>query len=174
MTSLQNYDLLFTILPIVYTLLFFILFCQYTEWRESLLLSSMTWGITVTAITEGLSLFKEITFIGLALAWIGLDIFAGIILAVKLRKDGLKLFRKQIPDFETFDYLTLGGIAVIIFITGVIAFMAPPNTWDLMTYHMSRVMHWIQDKSVSPFPTSISRQYILLHGANSRSCNFNF
>ncbi len=125
------------------------------------LLSSITWGTTVTAITEGLSLFKQITFPSLAFAWIGLDIFAGLVLVNKIKKDGIKLFQKTNLDLETFDYLTLGGIAVIICITGVIAFVAPPNTGDSMTYHLSRVMHWIQDKSVSPYPTNISRQIYL-------------
>jgi hypothetical protein len=39
-------------------------------------------------------------------------------------------------------------------VIGVIAVVAPPNTWDGMSYHMARVAHWIQDQSVRHFSTS--------------------
>ncbi len=34
----------------------------------------------------------------------------------------------------------------------------PPNNWDSLTYHMSRVSHWIANKNVSAYPTNIYRQ----------------
>ncbi|MCL2930746.1 MAG: hypothetical protein MGG11_00090 [Trichodesmium sp. MAG_R03] len=36
---------------------------------------------------------------------------------------------------------------------GLIAMVAPPNNWDSMTYHMSRVVHWMQNQSVAHYPT---------------------
>ena len=52
-----------------------------------------------------------------------------------------------------------------------IAFFAPPNTWDSMTYHMARVAHWIQNHRVDLYPTQDERQiwkdpwaeYAILH-----------
>lgn len=55
-------------------------------------------------------------------------------------------------------YIILAGTACIVIITGLIAIIAPPNTWDSMTYHMPRVMHWIQNKTVAHYPTAIQRQ----------------
>ena len=52
----------------------------------------------------------------------------------------------------------LAGITLIITTIGLIALVAPPNTWDSMTYHMSRVVHWQQNHSVSHYSTSIPRQ----------------
>ncbi len=54
---------------------------------------------------------------------------------------------------------------LIICVTGMIALVAPPNTYDAMTYHMARVMHWIQNHSVAYYPTHILRQLYLSPGA---------
>ena len=45
------------------------------------------------------------------------------------------------------------------------AILYPPNTWDSMTYHMSRIVYWIQNQSIEYFPTNNSRQNILNPGA---------
>ncbi len=46
-----------------------------------------------------------------------------------------------------------------------VALVAPPNTFDSMTYHMPRVMHWIENASVWPYPTNILRQLYMAPGA---------
>ena len=45
--------------------------------------------------------------------------------------------------------------------TFITALISPPNNWDSMTYHMSRVEYWIQNKSISFFKTNNPRQNIL-------------
>jgi hypothetical protein len=40
-----------------------------------------------------------------------------------------------------------------------------PNNWDSMTYHLARVAHWIQHRSVEPYPTHVDRQVIIQPGA---------
>jgi hypothetical protein len=40
-----------------------------------------------------------------------------------------------------------------------------PNNWDSMTYHLARIAHWLQHRSVAPFPTPIERQVIYQPGA---------
>ncbi len=52
----------------------------------------------------------------------------------------------------------LAGAAGIVAITLLIALTAPPNTWDSLTYHMPRVVRWLQDGSVDFFPTWCPRQ----------------
>src|SRR4029078_8299879 len=42
--------------------------------------------------------------------------------------------------------------------TVLTAMTARPNQWDAMVYHLSRVDHWIQDRSVGFYPTHIIRQ----------------
>jgi hypothetical protein len=52
----------------------------------------------------------------------------------------------------------------------VLALITPPNMYDSMTYHMSRVVHWIQNGSLAHYPTSIGRQLFLPPGAELPSC----
>lgn len=52
-------------------------------------------------------------------------------------------------------------IGFIVSLTGLIAFVAPPNNYDSMTYHLGRVVHWIQNHGVQHYPTSIERQLFM-------------
>jgi hypothetical protein len=52
-------------------------------------------------------------------------------------------------------------IGVIVSLTGLIAFVAPPNNYDSMTYHLGRVVHWIQNHGVQHYPTNIDRQLFM-------------
>lgn len=65
-------------------------------------------------------------------------------------------------------------LAVAFFATMILwaALTALPNTFDSMTYHLSRIMHWIQNGTVAHYETNIPRQnelgplaeYLILHG----------
>jgi len=33
-----------------------------------------------------------------------------------------------------------------------------PYNWDSLTYHLPRIMHWVQNKSVAHYATNIDRQ----------------
>jgi len=54
------------------------------------------------------------------------------------------------------------GIILIVIIIPLLfqTLFVPPNNWDSMTYHMSRVEHWRQNENVYPFPTGNIRQVI--------------
>lgn len=76
------------------------------------------------------------------------------------------------------------GVALIVVILAVIAGVAPPNTWDSMSYHLPRIMHWLQQGSLAHYPTANLRQlyqapgaeYAMLHlyalGGGDRLLNF--
>lgn len=67
--------------------------------------------------------------------------------------------------------LTLALLALLLGAIGVTAVVAPPNTGDSLYYHMSRVAHWVQNRSVAHYPTHVLAQlhqnpgaeFILLH-----------
>ena len=55
-------------------------------------------------------------------------------------------------------FVTFIAIAVLVCAVFAVAHLAPPNTYDALTYHMPRVMHWLRRESLDYFPTNIPRQ----------------
>jgi len=45
-------------------------------------------------------------------------------------------------------------IFLLLFYQGIIY---PPNNWDSLTYHMSRIMYWLSNENLNHFPTHILR-----------------
>ena len=156
----------------------FRLVCNF-ERRLAMLQALVVIGGLVWFITEFLSLFKAITLAGLAVLW-------GIVwlttLAIITRVPGGKIGKAILTDLRAMQgYLVMlprGLLAMLIFmfvgmsVLGLIAFVAAPNTWDSMTYHLSRVMHWEQNRSLAFYPTSISRQLHLGPMAEMAILNF--
>jgi 4-amino-4-deoxy-L-arabinose transferase-like glycosyltransferase len=155
---LPNGNYLLAVFPVLFMFILFVLYLQSSSWREAILQSSIIWGITTVLISEGLSVFKQLTFINLIFIWFLGDILIGLILYTRVKKDGFKSINKPFFNLKNIYFFVFAGILIYILITGMIAFMAPPNTTDSLTYHMSRVMHWIENQSVAAYPTTISRQ----------------
>ncbi len=114
--------------------------------------------------TELLSALHSITFTGVLLAWIPPAV-AG----------GWYLFRHFPPPKDLFRRFTSHWIPpfllLVLLFSLLIGILYPPNNYDSMTYHMGRVAHWIQNKSIAFYPTHIGRQlnyqpfaeWIILH-----------
>ena len=127
--------------------------------RESALKGFLAVFLLVALSTEFLSLFQIITFPSLTLFWTGVSLITAGYLVVR-RKDLRERFREQnwSLSLKTWEWLTAAGILLILGLTLLIALLAPPNTFDSMTYHMARVAEWIQHQSVRFYSTSIPRQ----------------
>lgn len=118
--------------------------------------------LVMAVSTEILSVFGAVTYGALVALW--------IILAVALLAwVGSSVVRRRVPgvDQDTRAAVEAYGLqeAALLFAIGCIACMTllvalvyPPNNWDSMTYHMSRVAQWIQRGSVEFYATSIDRQ----------------
>ncbi|NEQ81489.1 MAG: 4-amino-4-deoxy-L-arabinose transferase, partial [Moorea sp. SIO2I5] len=147
------------LLPLItFTVLFLFIYRYNSCWRSSLLWAAITWGVLLTFITEVLSLFKLITWGWLAGIWglLSLTLIVAYFRTVKpgrvTRTEDSQHGNDQISGFLL---VLLGGIGFLVAIVGLTAMVAPPNTWDSMTYHMSRVLHWMQHHSVAHYPTHI-------------------
>ena len=116
-------------------------------------------GVALVLITEGLSLGGRLTPGWLGASWV----LAGAV--------GVWAFRRQRVDPRLpgpVGSIPRGArwvIGAILTLTGAIALLSPPNTWDSMTYHMPRVAHWSQAGSVANYPTHVLRQLWLGPGA---------
>jgi hypothetical protein len=151
---------MFAILPILcfISILLIIKKFQVQGWRGSFVLASLLWGILVTAITEFLSLFNWLTFWPMVGAWVFILLLLLLILVFGKPRNDSSRFNLRLPRLARFESVLLIYIFAMVIVIGVIAWVAPPNTGDSMAYHMSRVMHWIQNKNVAFYPTNILRQ----------------
>lgn len=125
--------------------------------RESVLVSAITNGLFVVILTEVLSFFRLISYIPLAICW---SLYLAALLALRYRERGTG--SKLAFEKLTLDQIFVGGlVACVICVAGIGAVISAPNNFDSLTYHLPRVMHWIQNRSVEHYPTHIDRQLIL-------------
>ena len=124
-------------------------------WRTGAIQAAVLWGAVVVIITESLSLFGILTRACVAVAW---TVVAVAFVALMSRRrlhatENPTAFDTGEVSLETAFKLAVLAVAVVIGLTGLVAFIAPPNTWDSMAYHMARVAHWAQNGTVRHYPT---------------------
>ncbi|MEA5511188.1 hypothetical protein VB715_15545 [Crocosphaera sp. UHCC 0190] len=162
---LIDHHLIFLIMPDLIplgTLLLLILISNYysDDWRISVLSGSLVWGVLITLFTEIPSLFHQLTFGVILTLWsftlLGLIWFYYRLLKIqKITPSKINFNRLKLVDL-----ILVSAIILFIIVTGFIGIIAAPNNWDSMTYHLPRVMHWIQNHSVQHYPTYYSAQLV--------------
>ena len=133
---------------------------QAPDWRGAFLAASIAWGIVVALGTELLSIGQILTRGWLVALW-STGILAGLLcMAWQWRQARGRPAppARQPVRLPRLGLALLSGIALIAAAVALIALVSPPNNWDSMTYHLGRVVHWIQNRSVVFFPTHILRQ----------------
>ncbi len=112
----------------------------------------------VVISTEILSVFNSINSISVLISH---TIFVvGILLWLIKKRVVIIVPKLKIhPFFQTI--IIFLSILTIVIPLAFIAIYYPPNNWDSMTYHMSRVMHWIQNQNIAFYPTNNERQLYL-------------
>jgi hypothetical protein len=151
------------LLPIAGIFLFFLFSQKDSCWRSALLSAAIAWGILLTAITELLSALHFVTLPGLTLSWLVVNLgLGGLLVHKRLQPNRFTPNTRRITsdagDITQFQWLLLSGVCLIVLLVGITALIAPPNNWDSMTYHMARVAHWVQNRSVAHYPTSFTAQ----------------
>lgn len=81
-------------------------------------------------------------------------------------------WRTWYHGLSVFAWISVGIIAIVLTITFLIAVLALPNNYDSMTYHLPRIMHWLQNAQVSLFATNIERQNYQHPGAEYLQLQF--
>ncbi len=144
----------FIALPVLTFLSMFLTVRRATHsWRFSFIISAVIWGVLVTLVTELLSVFGLINFFGLAAAWTALLLVSIVVWVGSGSRWPGPSPAPRLPILSAQERISVGIVVAIVAVVGVIAIVAPPNTWDGMSYHMARVAHWIQDQSVRHYST---------------------
>jgi len=150
---------MFAAMPAVFLVLAALYFGTRDEWRIAWMKAAVVTGLVVVAITEALSLVRLLSLPAVVAAWLVACAVAVALVwrrRVELSARGRRL--RDIPRPPATLLAAIAAIALIVAGTGVTAWVAPPNTYDSMTYHMARVAHWAADGTVAHYPTNILRQ----------------
>ncbi len=134
----------------------------------ALVKAMMIQALIVLVLNEILSLGSAITRTNVALGWLVVTMVQGGLIAQRVDYR-LQVFKQTIKRairpplglptaLDRLDRVIVGGIILVLGTTLATALIAPPNNWDSMTYHMPRVMHWLQNQSIAHYPTPILRQ----------------
>jgi hypothetical protein len=169
------YSLFYASIPITaYFLLVIILYNHNKEndLRQVTLRAGILFVVYLIALEEVLSLFKGITRIGLIIGWLILILIAGVyIFRVYLKNNSFYLPHLTLPA-EWSGRLLLALSTFVLVITFLVAWLSPPQTWDSLSYHLSRVAHWAQNRSVADYVTGIERQISMNPAAEMVTLNF--
>jgi hypothetical protein len=159
--------LLILLLPLILLTLAFNALMPSSEatLRRSVLFGAVVWGSCAVAITELLSATRSLAAGPLVWSWLTLSAgFLALYLYLRRRSE-FEPRRVRVRGLLSVARSPMMGVFAIFLVTAVVSLVAPPNTWDSMTYHMSRVMHWIQGRSIDFYPSNIGRQLFYNPGA---------
>lgn len=149
--------------------------------RPAILAAMLTAFALVAVSTEILSLLHAVNRTWVAVTWLAAVLAAAAWLAAVMRRSRGAGAHGSMPPaeadpsqsadrpnvtrpgiFTTVVFWTLAAaLAAVVGVVFAVAIITPPNVWDSMTYHMSRVSHWIQNAGVEHYPTHVIRQLYL-------------
>jgi hypothetical protein len=122
---------------------------------EALSAALVTFGCVVSLLAEFQSLTGTLTPTGSAVAW-GVLVLGGLLWARRTAEPAARPpgpFRPSWPE--------LGAVAILLALTGAVALLSAPNSFDALSYHLPRVERWIDQGSLRPFAAHDSRQLFM-------------
>ena len=144
------------ILPIAFALAFLYARRVLGDWRVAFLAAWTVWGVWLAWLTELLSAGHRIAPGWLGFGWLCFSaLFCALLWRAGKRTDKILTAKPAATDepLGKLDAVVLGGMAFILLVTGVLGLLGPPNTDDVMEYHLPRVVLWASNHSVQFFPT---------------------
>ena len=134
--------------------------------RLALIRGALTTGALGVLSVETLSLVHQLTPAAVRIGWALATVVTGVLAARRLRairRPGVRPGRAG--------WALIGGLAALSAAELVVALVAAPDNADSLSYHLPRIEHWAQNRSVEFFPTAIHRQtgtspgaeYLLTH-----------
>ena len=124
-------------------------------WLEAATASFIVFGVTVALATELQSVLGALTAVGSTVAWVIATLVA---LVVAQRAPAPAAADADPAPLRAGE---LAPVVLLLVLTGIVAWLAAPNSYDGLTYHLVRVERWIQQGSVRPFATWNTRQLFM-------------
>jgi hypothetical protein len=128
-------------------------------------MASIIWGIFLVLITEALSFFHNIKLFSFFGAWLLVFLLASVFILFNCHIHEIQVFINKecnkcvkLLKINKFVGFSLLSIILVVSLALFLALISPPNNWDSMTYHMSRVVNWLQNQSLEHYPTHNLRQ----------------
>lgn len=132
---------------------------QFVDWREALLRTAILWGTCLAIISESLSFLKLLTPAGVAVCW---SLVGAVTLITGWRIGWLEMgWHRLAESYRSFDwkmFIALLGFGAILALLLLTASIAAPNNKDSLQYHLTRVVHWAQNRSLNHYPTVFGPQ----------------
>ena len=174
------------LLPLTALALVVGIFCRRTRSiSESIVLGALTWSFAIALATEVLSFCHAITLEFFLACW-ALSVGALILAILWPRREGRGTREGRSPPIATISdssqgyrirllhrirraalgapslaWLMTAALVLIGGVTLLIALYSPPNSGDSQSYHLARIEHWIQNRSLEFYLTSNTRQLML-------------
>jgi hypothetical protein len=125
--------------------------------RDNFAAGSAFFGLTLVTLTEALSAADALNRPAVSIAWLVILTFAAYrwLRYNRARDPRASPVR---PALTTEEGWWIAAFAAILGITLSLALISAPNAADSASYHMPRVLRWIQDGTLAPFPTYVTRQ----------------
>jgi hypothetical protein len=134
-------------------------------WRQAAIRAALLWGGYLILLSEALSLVSGISFWPLLLGWSLPPVLSASWLW-RRRKAGQPI---AWPTFsrptDWGEMILAGGVLFYLGVTALTAWLSPPNTFDSLNYHMSRVVHWAQDRAIHHYASGVEFQNTHAPGA---------
>jgi len=120
------------------------------DFRFGVLVAATAIAVYLVLVTELLSGLGILTAFYIAVAWI-IPVVVGLWIAPHM-------LRRRVARPPWPIWVVLAGLALLLLLILTTGLASAPNNYDSMTYHLPRVMHWLQSESVAHYYTPISRQ----------------
>jgi hypothetical protein len=175
----------FGVLPLVFAWVGLLLISQRlaarrvigNNWSLHIAFACTSWGVILTLLVEVASVFHAVNGPVLLTGWLLVDA-AVLLLLLKWRERVLvswnaakATLRDTSASCPADARILFQMIIVLVAILFGVALLTPTTNWDSLTYHLPRMLQWLQQGTVDHFFTSNSRQvefapwasYALLH-----------